>query len=66
MKKYPGNIESLMYTHYLSLSEKDRRLYAAVEAAKLGHGGINYIAELFDCCRQTIATGLDELKKTIA
>ena len=63
MKKYPSNIESLMYTHYLNLSEKDRRLYAAVEAAKLGHGGITYIAEIFDCCRQTIATGLDELKK---
>lgn len=63
MKEYPREIVNLMYKHYLSLSEKDRRLYAAVEAAKLGHGGINYIADLFDCCRQTVAAGLDELKK---
>lgn len=66
MKEYPRKIETLMLTHYLSLSEKDKRLYAAVEAAKLGHGGINYIADLFGCCRQTVATGLDELKKTTA
>ena len=52
-----------MYPHYLSLSEKDKRHYAAVEAAKLGHGGVSYIAELFGCDRQTIATGLEELKK---
>lgn len=65
MKPYSKKIESLMYTHYLNLSEKDRRLYAAVEAAKLDHGGVSYIAELFDCCRQTVASGLEELKKTI-
>lgn len=65
MREYAAEIENLMYTHYLSLSEKDKRHYAAVEAAKLGHGGINYIAELFGCNRKTIATGLEELKKTI-
>ena len=31
------------------LSEKDRRRYAAVKAAKLGHGGKAYIARLFGC-----------------
>lgn len=64
MKGYEEEIENLMYTHYFSLSEKDKRHYAAVEAAKLGHGGITYIAKLFGCDRQTIATGLEELKKT--
>jgi hypothetical protein len=63
MKEYPEEIERLMYTHYFYLSEKDKRHYAAIEAAKLGHGGISYIAELFGCDRQTIATGLEELKK---
>lgn len=63
MKEYGKSIERLMYTHYFNLSEKDKRHYAAVEAAKFGHGGINYISELFGCCRQTIATGLEELKK---
>ncbi len=64
MERYSEQIENLMYTHYVSLSEKDKRHYAAVEAAKLGHGGINYIADLFNCCRQTVASGLEELKKT--
>ena len=64
MKGYNEKIERLMYIYYMGLSEKDKRHYAAVEAAKLGHGGISYIAELFGCCRQTIAIGLEELKKT--
>jgi len=29
------------------LSEKDKRLYAGVEALKLSYGGISYIAQLF-------------------
>lgn len=65
MHKYAEEIEHLMYTYYYNLSEKDKRHYAAVEAAKLGHGGINYIAELFGCHRETIAIGLEEFKKTI-
>lgn len=65
MKEYEKHLESLMYTHYVSLCEKDKRHYAAIEAAKLGHGGISYIAELFGCSRQTIAVGLEELKKKI-
>jgi len=65
MKGYDEAIEDLMCKYYLNLSEKDQRHYSAVEAAKLGHGGINYIADLFGCSRKTIATGLEELKKTI-
>lgn len=65
MLKYEESIENLMYTYYFGLSEKDKRHYAAVEAAKLGHGGINYIAKLFGCNRDTISIGLEELKKTI-
>lgn len=64
MKRYEKGIENIMITLYLNLSEKDKRHYAAVEAAKLGHGGVNYIAELFGCHRETIAIGLEELKKT--
>jgi len=66
MKGYDEAIESLMCTHYLNLSEKDQRHYSAIEAAKLSHGGINYIADLFGSSRKTIATGLEELKKTIS
>jgi hypothetical protein len=42
---------------YESLSEKDRRRYAAVEAVKLGHGGVEYIAGLFRCDPKTIEHG---------
>ena len=63
MEKYPENIESSMQYFYNTLSEKDKRHYAALEAEKLDHGGINYIAELFNCSRQTIYDGLAELKK---
>jgi len=63
VEKYPENIERSMQYFYMSLSEKDKRHYAAVEAEKLGHGGINYIAELFKCSRQTVYDGLAELKK---
>ncbi|AKH36907.1 MULTISPECIES: hypothetical protein [Nitrosomonas] len=39
---YAPEVEAQMRNFYHSLSEKDRRRYAAVEAAKLGHGGITY------------------------
>lgn len=52
MKEYSRKIENLMYNHYRNLSEKDKRLYAAVEAVKLRHVGI---ANLFDCCQQTVS-----------
>ena len=50
-----------MVNFYRSLSEKDRRRYAAVEAGKLGHGGIAYIARLFDCDPDTIRRGLADV-----
>ena len=42
---YSPEIEHSMRMFHDSLSEKDRRRYAAIEAAKLGHGGIEYIAD---------------------
>jgi hypothetical protein len=48
---------------YRNLSEKDKRLYAAVEALKLPHGGISYISELLECDRKTIQRGIKEVKK---
>ena len=44
--KYPDIVESQMVRFYCSLNERDRRRYAAIEAAKLGHGGIQYMIEL--------------------
>lgn len=53
-----------MKTLFSSLSEKDRRRYAAVEAKKLGHGGIVYIATLFGCMEKTIRRGLLDIEST--
>ncbi len=36
---YSPEIEHSMRIFHDSLSEKDRRRYAAIEATKLGHGG---------------------------
>ena len=58
---YPPDIEWAMQQVFHSLSERERRIYAAVEAAKLEHGGIGYIAQLFGCDRKTIRRGLGEL-----
>ena len=59
---YPPEIESQMTRFYLSLSEKDRRRYAAIEAMKLGHGGQSYICKLLGCNPRTINRGIEELK----
>jgi hypothetical protein len=57
MIAYGECIEKQMVNLYHSLSEKDRRRYAAVEAAKLRHGGTAYIAGLFGCDADTIRQG---------
>ena len=59
---YPAAVERHMTHLYESLSEKDRRRYAAVEAEKLGHGGIEYIARVLECDPKTIRLGLEELE----
>jgi len=61
MEAYPPDVERKMRRFYRWLSEKDRRRYAAIEAEKLGHGGIESIARLLTCDPKTIRHGLDEL-----
>lgn len=46
---------------YGTLSEKDRRRYAAVEAQRLGRGGVPYISKLLGCSTRTIERGIAEL-----
>src|SRR6266849_4180535 len=61
-KTYSPDIEQLVRQYYQSLSEKDRRRFAALEAIKLGHGGIHYIAKVLACDPQTVKDGMRELK----
>jgi hypothetical protein len=62
MQSYSPEVEQQMQRFYGSLSEKDRRRYAAIEALKLGWGGISYINQLFGCDDETIRFGIAELE----
>jgi hypothetical protein len=59
---YSRPVEEAMRFTFSTLNERQRRLFAASEALKLGHGGIAYIAQLLDCHRRTIERGLNELR----
>ena len=59
---YCREAEKFMKQLYDSLSEKDRRAYAAVEVAKLGHGGTEYISNLLECDPKTIRHGQQDLE----
>jgi hypothetical protein len=63
MEAYFVDVERKMKRLFDWLSEKDRRRYAAVEAAKLGHGGVEYIARVLSCDPKTIRQGLKELEE---
>ena len=62
MDGYTGGLERLMRRLFDSLKESDRRRYAAIEAAKLGYGGVEYIATVLGCDPKTIRLGLSELE----
>lgn len=63
MQRYSKVIESDMLYVYTQMDEKVQRQYAAIEALKLGHGGINYISSLFGISEKTVSRGIEEIKK---
>ncbi len=63
MQVYSVDVEQKMQRFFGWLSEKDRRRYAAVEAAKLGHGGVEYIAQVLACDPKTIRQGFGDLEQ---
>lgn len=62
MEAYSPTVERMMKRLYRSLRENDRRRYAAIEATKLGHGGIEYVARLLCCDAKTVRQGIAELE----
>ena len=60
-RPYDAETETAMKRFYDSLSEKDRRRYAGIEALKLGHGGQKYIARILGCSRNTVKKGAYEV-----
>jgi hypothetical protein len=63
MEAYSAEVEGKMKRLFGWLSEKDRRRYAAIEAVKLGHGGVEYVARVLGCDPKTIRQGLRELEE---
>jgi hypothetical protein len=62
MIAYPADIEGAMKLFADSLRENDRRRYAAIEAAKLGHGGNEYITRILNIDLKTIRRGRRDLE----
>jgi hypothetical protein len=62
MGVYAAEVERMMKRLFDSLKASDRRRYAAIEAAKLGHGGIEDIARVLGSDPKTIRLGLEELE----
>jgi hypothetical protein len=58
---YPAEHETTMRLYSRSLPEDHRRRYAAVEALKIGYGGVAYVARVLGMSRRTLYTGIREL-----
>jgi len=59
--QYAPEIQVQMRAFYETLSEKDGRRFAVLEAKRLGYGGITYIADVLGCSARTIERAWDEL-----
>jgi hypothetical protein len=55
--------EDFMRIYSRSLPEDHRRRYAALEALKIGFGGIAYVARVLGMSRRTIYSGIRELEE---
>ena len=65
MNEFPGYDaihEATMRLYCRSLPEDHRRRYAAVEALKIGYGGVAYVSRVLGMSRRTIYTGIRELE----
>ena len=60
-KPWGAAVEKNVRDFYATLSEKDWRRFAAVQARQLGDGGVRAMAEVLGCSRRTIERGLAEL-----
>jgi hypothetical protein len=62
-QSYPPDVAEHMRNCFASLSEKDRRRYAAVEVVQWGQGGITSISQLFDGSPELMEHGLQDLQQ---
>jgi 2-oxo-4-hydroxy-4-carboxy--5-ureidoimidazoline (OHCU) decarboxylase len=62
-KRYEPQAEEQTRAFFKTLSERDQRRFAALEAQRLGRGGIEYVAQVLGCSTRTIGRGLAELER---
>src|SRR3989442_12173354 len=60
-KPWGAAVEKNVRDFYETLSEKDRRRFAAVQARQVGYGGVRAVAEGLGGSRRTIERGLSEI-----
>jgi hypothetical protein len=60
---YEAVHEEAMRLYCRSLPEDHRRRYGAIEALKIGYGGVAYVARVLSMSRRTIYTGIRELEQ---
>jgi hypothetical protein len=61
LRVLPDELKAAIVLFYSLLDERQRRLYAGLEAMKIGHGGDAQVAELLDIDPATVARGRAEL-----
>lgn len=63
MKKleFDYDIEKYTLLFYNNLSEKDKRLFAGLEAMKIGYYGVREISEKLNIHKHTVRSGKNEL-----
>lgn len=61
MGRWDAGVERQMRNVFETLSEKDRRRFAAVQARQFGRGGMVYVAGVLGCSTRTISRGVSEL-----
>jgi len=63
MKKTDFNYDIDKYTtlFYNNLSEKDKRLFAGIEAMKIGYSGVSVISKKWNIHKHTVRAGKKEL-----
>ena len=66
LEPYAPEIEEQMKNLCQSLSEKDRRRYAGIEAKKLGYGGISYVCRVLGCDESSVNRGIAELEEPLS
>ena len=60
---YESDFVEKQLNYYVSLPEKQRRHFLAMEYERLGIGSKRYLARVFKCDRKTINKGLLELSE---